>query len=147
MRAGIKRDWITALRSGDYEQGTGQLAFQQLDGAVKYCCLGVLCDLAVKAGVLPEPTIQAGAFGWPDGLSPVTGLDILNQGTLPLAVQEWAGVADNNPWIGHGDLFTDGEQVRIRAATANDSLGWDFDQIADAVEANVPEGDEHADAA
>ena len=43
MHQEIKAKWITALRSGDYKQGTGQLK----DGD-KYCCLGVLCDLHAK---------------------------------------------------------------------------------------------------
>lgn len=35
-------DWVAALRSGDYEQGTGALC---RDG--KYCCLGVLARAAL----------------------------------------------------------------------------------------------------
>ena len=35
----IKKRWVEALRSGDYEQGKGYL---QEEG---FCCLGVLCDL------------------------------------------------------------------------------------------------------
>ena len=42
--------WMTALRSGKYKQTTGTLADQ--DG---HCCLGVACDLAVKAGIIPPP--------------------------------------------------------------------------------------------
>jgi hypothetical protein len=34
----MKRKWITALRSGEYKQGTGALKTD--DG--RYCCLGVL---------------------------------------------------------------------------------------------------------
>lgn len=37
--------WVAALRSGDYEQGTGQL----YDG-LGYCCLGVGCHVADKMG-------------------------------------------------------------------------------------------------
>lgn len=33
--------WLTALRSGEYEQGYGQLYEEE-----KYCCLGVLCELS-----------------------------------------------------------------------------------------------------
>ncbi len=36
----IRKEWVKALRSGDYEQGEGQLV---RDG--KYCCLGVLCEI------------------------------------------------------------------------------------------------------
>lgn len=34
--------WLTALRSGDYDQGIGVLR----DSANRYCCLGVLCDVS-----------------------------------------------------------------------------------------------------
>lgn len=36
-----RNKWLAALRSGDYEQGTGRLAE---DG--KFCCLGVACEVA-----------------------------------------------------------------------------------------------------
>lgn len=39
MKQAIKRKWITALRSGKYEQGQGGLVGR--DGA-GFCCLGVL---------------------------------------------------------------------------------------------------------
>lgn len=41
MKAEKKREWVSALRSGDYQQGTGCL--RGADG--RYCCLGVLCHL------------------------------------------------------------------------------------------------------
>lgn len=40
MDAKLKAKWIEALRSGEYEQGTGYL---EKDGC--YCCLGVLCAI------------------------------------------------------------------------------------------------------
>lgn len=39
----FKRKWITALRSGDYEQGEGYL---KTGGEQQYCCLGVACKIA-----------------------------------------------------------------------------------------------------
>jgi len=44
MDQDVKREWIEALRSGEYEQATGTLRKRASDG-VKHCCLGVLCDL------------------------------------------------------------------------------------------------------
>jgi len=49
----IKAQWVAALRSGEYVKGRNHL---QKDG--KFCCLGVLCELAVKAGIVtanPSP--------------------------------------------------------------------------------------------
>jgi hypothetical protein len=38
--------WLAALRSGEYQQGKGQLNCDNT-----YCCLGVACDIAVKEGM------------------------------------------------------------------------------------------------
>lgn len=51
----VKQLWIDALESGEYTQGVGALATK--DGG--NCCLGVLCELAVKAGVLSEEDVKA----------------------------------------------------------------------------------------
>lgn len=40
----VKRQWLRALRSGDYEQGEGQLVTQEDDDFL-FCCLGVLQNL------------------------------------------------------------------------------------------------------
>jgi len=44
MNPSVKKEWVQALRSGDYLQGGSYLCYQ--DGnKVKWCCLGVLCDI------------------------------------------------------------------------------------------------------
>ena len=40
MDAELKTKWLEALRSGKYDQGTGQLRNGNC-----FCCLGVLCDI------------------------------------------------------------------------------------------------------
>ena len=40
MQQQLKDEWLKALRSGDYTQGTGALR-----NGNKFCCLGVLCDV------------------------------------------------------------------------------------------------------
>jgi len=52
--------WLAALRSGEYEQGTGALC---RDG--RYCCLGVLMRIAgeKRSGGLYPPTHWAGSQG------------------------------------------------------------------------------------
>lgn len=47
----VRRDWVKALRSGKYAQGRYRLHTIKGDKH-SFCCLGVLCDLAVKAKVL-----------------------------------------------------------------------------------------------
>lgn len=44
----LKKKWVEALLSGEYEQGAGCL-----EDEGKYCCLGVLCDVS---GVYSEGT-------------------------------------------------------------------------------------------
>lgn len=39
-----RREWVEALRSGDYKQGQGNL-FASKDDREEYCCLGVACSI------------------------------------------------------------------------------------------------------
>lgn len=41
MDAQLKKKWIEALRSGEYQQGVGALQREN-----SFCCLGVLCDIS-----------------------------------------------------------------------------------------------------
>lgn len=41
----VQKEWVKALQSDDYEQGFGNLCKTVL-GADKFCCLGVLIDIA-----------------------------------------------------------------------------------------------------
>lgn len=46
MNGLLKEEWVTALRSGDYEQGKNSLRNDD-----SFCCLGVLCDILSKEGI------------------------------------------------------------------------------------------------
>ena len=83
MKPDIKAQWLTALRSGDYQQGRGHLRRGD-----QYCCLGVLCNLYGKA-VGAEWDNQYG----PDRVHTIHGSEYV----LPLEVQKWAGVDSPNP--------------------------------------------------
>ena len=56
MKQEVAELWTEALRSGDYNQATGTLA--KVDDTtgevVGHCCLGVLCEIAIKHGVKVE---------------------------------------------------------------------------------------------
>ena len=71
--------WVEALRSGDYAQGTGYL--RRRDDT--YCCLGVACELAVNAGVIPAPTLGNATYFY--GKSG-------DYAGLPDEVREWLGI-------------------------------------------------------
>jgi len=46
----IKRSWMTALRSGKFEQTQNVLCEIDEEGNKSYCCLGVLCEVLKKKG-------------------------------------------------------------------------------------------------
>jgi hypothetical protein len=54
MNPEIKKDWLAALRSGQYVQGKDYL--HTIDN--KFCCVGVLADILHKKGLIPEPVLD-----------------------------------------------------------------------------------------
>lgn len=116
MKQEIKSKWLKALRSGKYKQGKNALATVNRLGNVKYCCLGVLCDLYLK-----EKKEK-----WGSGLEE----QLLNIGKetalLPSKVMKWAGLKDYNPRIKDGYTTLSG---------MNDS-GYSFKQIAEEIDEN-----------
>jgi hypothetical protein len=121
MKADIKARWIEALRSGNYTQGFGKLR----DGN-KFCCLGVLCELAVADGIVSRSTN--------DDIHEYTGF-IDGDSLLPDKVLEWIG-AEAVAWAGGPILAIGGEQ--LPAYRHNDSRERTFAELADAIEAQVP---------
>ncbi|MFE7797032.1 hypothetical protein [Nocardia sp. NPDC057440] len=110
MKADIKQKWVDALRSGEYRQGKEYLQF---DG--NYCCLGVLCDIAIRDGLLLKVEHDAGA-GWYD----------YDTATLPDRVREWAGLDSCDPVVA-------GE----RLSAWNDNEDKSFEQIADLIQEHL----------
>ncbi len=134
MRPEARDDWAARLRSGAYPQGRRALAvLEEGTGAVVgYCCLGVLCEAALEAGVALEVGETAGNGGrlrTYDGESAV----------LPPAVIRWAGLRDANPAVvtmgrcPGTDGMRDGEWS---LAGLNDD-GRPFAEIAGLVEAQL----------
>lgn len=117
--------WVEALESGEYAQGRKVLAKLDESGNTTFCCLGVLCDLANKAGVIPDP-ITAGDM--------CTG--ILHYGydylELPESVQQWAGFMQGDPASGVQNPNSSWNET-YGLAGLNDELRWDFTQIAQAI--------------
>ncbi len=84
MNQEIKKEWVTALRSGKYTQGTGFLRVGHSELGLKHCCLGVLCELyAEKNGV-----------AWDESEHGAPGVATCHSSSmfLPRQVQEWAGL-------------------------------------------------------
>jgi hypothetical protein len=119
MKTDVKNDWLTALRSGEYEQGYGTLC--RYDGdelGTRYCCLGVLCELALAAGVVTRVP-EDGSTRYVAVAAPVDG----EIGYLPHAVRDWAGLDDINPVI-------DGRSL----SSYNDGGLHSFTEIAELIE-------------
>lgn len=116
MNPEAKALWLTALRSGEYQQGTGRL-HSRAEGGDQYCCLGVLCDVAVRNGL--DVKVGECAFGsgvMYDGAS----------SWLPGSVSNWAGLTSGNPMV-----------TGFTLADWNDRQAKDFAFIADLVEEHL----------
>lgn len=109
MHAELKAKWLEALRSGKYDQTTGQLR----DGNC-FCCLGVLCDV----------------FN-PNGWEGVTGTREWSYGEGPDEQHE-VGVLPHDFKVTYGI----GGDVESRLIEMNDD-GQTFSQIANYIEAKL----------
>lgn len=125
MREDVKKKWVAALRSGEYAQTRNYLAVTEVvkDSLIKpgFCCLGVLCEVAIENGVpLEVDTINSKSFGYKE-------YDEMS-GNLPPSVKKFAGINVESvlevPY--EGDIHN--------LATLNDVYGLDFNQIADIIE-------------
>ncbi len=95
MNEEVKQKWISALKSGEYEQGLCSLRNQRgwINASRKgekdvkcydsFCCLGVLCDLYSK-----EFNIEWEGFSF-----------LSNKNFLPLEVMKWADLPYDRPRI------------------------------------------------
>lgn len=112
MNKRIKNKWIKELRSGEWEQGQARL----MDDQDRACCLGVLCDIAVREGVI-DPWAQDSLGNW----------FVANgeKNYLPDAVQVWAGFWQRGVLANGMDL-----------ARLNDN-GNSFNEIADLIEKHL----------
>ena len=116
-----KAKWLEALRSDDYDQTKSRLGVEYPSGKARYCCLGVLCEVAIIDGVDLKRTVDHDGFVRYDD----------EGGVLPFKVAEWAGLTTgSNP-----SVKVDFEWRTLSAV--NDRLDFDFNKIADVVEAQL----------
>lgn len=123
MKKEIAEKWVAALRSGEYKQGKEFLR----TATDEFCCLGVLCDLAVKNGVIisPRPRGEGRAYEY-DGDS--------ISGVSSRTVRTWSGLRDFL-----GEFFKDELRTgKMSLARMNDN-GKTFTEIADIIEKHYEE--------
>jgi hypothetical protein len=119
--------WTDALESGEYAQTKGWLHLME-DGSDRpggWCCLGVLCDVASKAGVDMNRQLEVGGK--------VESFDD-HRGGLPPSVRKWA--------FGVETTFDGADGAESWAAedylvSMNDGMGQDFRAISRWVKENL----------
>jgi hypothetical protein len=142
LKPEIKTRWLEALRSGGYKQARGQLKVASIDGD-RFCCLGVLCDLAAQEGLI--------YWVWETGEEAPSAVVAANpslktQTVLPWVVIDWA--FDGDEWS--ADPRVDAAGSRYCLSILNDSgtdegpasaenfppsrRPWTFEEIANAIE-------------
>lgn len=137
-------DWVAALRSGEYKQGSGRLRTPE-----GWCCLGVLTDLAIKRGLIdaewhegPDGGYSRWSVLWRDhGLQHYIGQ------VLPDDLDKMVGLADDTGALPDRVNWSLPDPYPFRAierpmrdfgslAAANDD-GVEFTAIADGIEATL----------
>jgi hypothetical protein len=108
MDAKLKKQWVQALRSGDYKQGQNGLRVDEGDGP-RFCCLGVLADL-----IDPD--------GWFDGRNAFSG---------ECEIRHQLGEAEQPGGYLKRRLLHKSTQLSL--SNKNDE-GASFDEIADYIE-------------
>ena len=121
-----KDKWVTALRSGDYNQVTGTLCrpkgshvIDQQDGVeVKdaFCCLGVMCD------IMPNTTKE---IIDDDGDGP----------SIEYTFKGYTGIGRLPNSLRNAIDISVGEETDL--VSLNDDDGYTFDEIADYIEDNL----------
>lgn len=125
----VKDEWVAALKSGDYKQATGRLSVG-VGSDTRHCCLGVLCEIAVKHKVIQPPVIAAsGIVGY--------GQESANA-ILPWEVAEWAKItaAADLPQLQTlpHKLDDEGYDNPIDCLSQANDSGYTFDEIAEVIE-------------
>jgi len=115
-------DWVAALRSGEYKQGGGQL-HSVYDN--EFCCLGVLCDVFMKANP---------GYSWDNNYFSKDNAQL--ESAYPTKeVMEYFGLDGLNPLNdGNPRVLVNGESVSC--AQLNDTRNYTFQKIADVIEEN-----------
>lgn len=116
MKKGFKlgknqEKWLRALESGKFRRAVGVLANPTKTGKMRYCCLGVACEVS-------------GLGKWEDGI--YLGNDVV----LPVGVQDWLGAKNREGVIPKDDQSGLGEHISLTFMNDN---GVGFKKIASTI--------------
>ncbi|CAB4197862.1 hypothetical protein UFOVP1323_51 [uncultured Caudovirales phage] len=132
MKKEIADLWIAALKSGEYAQTTETLqrvvAKTENDREILpgFCCLGVLCEVAIKHGlkITKELDRISNSFMWYDS----------SRDYIPPVVQEWSGMKSQSGEFRY-DVGLDEYSTKGELTVINDS-GKTFEEIAEIIHEN-----------
>lgn len=119
MRKEIADKWVAALRSGEYKQGKFALNSNN-----SFCCLGVLCELAKKEGIVNSEHVKQNS-DYMSYFDPRHDQD-RHSGLLPRVVSKWADIKTSAGYV---------YPVARSLLELNDG-GQTFEYIADVIENN-----------
>lgn len=130
MDQNIKAQWVAALRSGEYAQGKKALSLDN-----QYCCLGVLCDLAEKAGAVESITDTVDSPDFESDEQVVTKFYGKHSASsfLPQEVVKWSGVQDGIVDVHTPAVEGVSDAGLVSLHILNDT-GSTFAEIADLIE-------------
>lgn len=117
------RKFVEFLRTTGRKQGRSTLA-KQTGKSIKYCCLGLACEIAMQEGLPIERKridFVPAIYKYGDNSSNSTAV-------LPTVVRDWFGFRSGDPTL----LAENGEFDT--ASGLNDDHGYNFKRIADAFE-------------
>ena len=126
MNQDVLKKWVAELRSGKYNQGEGHLMQIDDDGDEHFCCLGVLCEIALDEGV---PNLErvynedARRYFYNE-----------REDFLPEPVIEWVGFNSKNPGVPYVQSDDDSETVDDKPLSELNDEGLSFAAIADLIE-------------
>lgn len=148
LKKKVKDKWLSALRSGKYEQGKGRLAQLTDDHeSMEYCCLGVLCETMVNPlnlkvqdpngkYTLARSYGKGGSTGYPP--LEVTETIYLKPKDGQRIMEAEANVFVPNPFYNAQKASWDNHSSKyISIAVLNDKYGLSFDKIADLIEEHL----------
>lgn len=115
MRQDIAELWAQAVESGNYRQTSGRLHTDE-----GYCCLGVLCELAVASGL--GIRVERIAEGFHAGSYAYANNNVV----LPYEVQEWAGMKDPQGTYDYDSTLG----FCVQALSSDNDRGVTFPEIA-----------------
>lgn len=118
MNAKWKQKWVAALRSGHYLQGRGFLC--KSNGRVRWCPLGVLCDIAGDGWWIQSEVSGAWLYTEDENAEMYGSFCFMAPGSIASEVE-----LDHNTML------------HIARMNDNSSERWSFRKIADWIEANL----------